>query len=299
MNLRNTPAIIVVMAMVTACGNNSDQSNADTALASQDSSPVTDTLAADCVNGPVSLQAVIDDQRRRQSSRTRDIYRHPMEVLNFFDLQPNHTVIEIWPSGGWWTEIIAPYVRDCGHYVAAGFALDAKRTPGWRKRVQRDYNDWLRSESERFDQVQVTGLSIPERPEIAPGGTADRVLTFRNVHNWMNGNYAPQVFVSMYKALKPGGMLGLVEHRAEPGTSYDQMLASGYVTEAQVITMAEAAGFELLASSKINANPKDSKDYPQGVWSLPPSYRGGEGTREHYRAIGESDRMTLLFRRPE
>lgn len=244
------------------------------------------------------LSEAVADSRRRDQAVARDSMRHPQAVLEFFDVKPEHTVVEIWPSGGWWTEILSPYLRDCGEYIAAGFSLEANRTPGWRKRAQRDYNAWLNSEPERFDQVKVSSLAIPEYPEIAPPGTADRVLTFRNVHNWMNGSYAPEVFVSMYSALKPGGVLGLVEHRAVPGTSREQMLISGYISEVTVIKMAEAAGFELIEQSDINANLSDTKDHPAGVWSLPPSLRLGEQDREKYIAIGESDRMTLKFRKP-
>ncbi len=283
---------LIVSLLVAACGSSDNQTTAEAPVVTQNHQE------SGCVAEAATLQGVIDDSRRREANSSRDVYRHPSEVLEFFELQPDQTVVEIWPSGGWWTEILAPYLRDCGQYIAAGFALDARRTPGWRKRVQRQYNDWLAGDPGRFDKVQVSSLSIPERPEIAPAGSADRVLSFRNVHNWMNGDYAPAVFVSMYNALKPGGMLGLVEHRADPGTAHAQMLESGYVTEAHVIDMAEAAGFELLRSSELNANPKDTKDHPQGVWSLPPSYRGGEETRADYQVIGESDRMTLLFRKP-
>ncbi len=297
---------VLIAAVLCACNQqdqNTDHSNSGnnadnhTAAAPNTVSP-TATENNQCNDKHARLHAAVSDNRRRLGNVARDEYRHPVEVLAFFELEPQQTVVEIWPSGGWWTEILAPYFRDCGQYIAAGYALDAKRTPGWRKRIQNDYNAWLAEDPQRFDQVYFSSLSIPERPDIAPPGSADRVLTFRNVHNWMNGDYAPAVFDSMFAALKPGGLMGLVEHRANPGTPLEKMLESGYITEVKVIAMATDAGFELVGQSEINANPKDSKDHPQGVWSLPPSFRGGEDTREKYQAIGESDRMTLLFRKP-
>lgn len=307
-------AMATVLLATTSCNqqdhNNHSNNNPQTDSAVADAEPAPTPIHANSATEPVAeankcsdrharLHAAVDDSRRLLGNLVRDEYRHPVDILSFFELDPRQTVVEIWPSGGWWTEILAPYLRDCGQYIAAGYALDAKRTPGWRKRIQGDYNSWLASHADRFDQIQVTSLSIPERPEIAPAGSADRVLTFRNVHNWMNGDYAPAVFESMFAALKPGGMMGLVEHRANPGTSLEQMLQSGYITEAMVVEMAVNAGFELVSRSEINANPKDTKNHPQGVWSLPPSFRGGEDTRDKYQAIGESDRMTLLFRKPE
>ena len=208
------------------------------------------------------------------------------------------TVVEIWPSGGWYTEILAPVLRDRGKYYAAGFALTAKRTPEWRKKMQREFQSKLDARPDLYDRVVVTELSIPERTEMAPAGTADVVLTFRNVHNWMKGDYAPSMFEAMFEALKPGGVLGVVEHRAKKGTSRDQMIESGYVTEAHVRKLAEGSGFRFVDGSEVNANPKDTVDHPVGVWTLPPTLRLGEKDRAKYLAIGESDRMTLRFTKP-
>jgi len=150
-----------------------------------------------------------------------------------------------------------------------------------------------------FDRVVATELSIPERTEIAPPGTADMVLTFRNVHNWMKGDYAPQMFKAMFDALKPGGVLGVVEHRAKAGTSVEKMIESGYVTEMEVKRLAKDAGLRFVASSEVNANPRDTADHPLGVWTLPPTLRLGDKDRGKYIAIGESDRMTLKFIKPK
>lgn len=241
---------------------------------------------------------IVSADHRSDKNIARNIYRHPEKTLAFFGLKPDMTVVEIWPGGGWYTEILAPVLRDQGKYYAAGFSLVAKRTPNWRKKYQRTFEQKLKQQPDIYDKTIITDLSIPERPEIAPAGTADLVLTFRNVHNWMKGDYAPGVFDSMFNALKSGGILGVVEHRAKPGTSLENMITSGYVTEEHVIKLAHAAGFKLLERSEINANAKDSSHHPKGVWTLPPTLRLGDKEREKYQAIGESDRMTLKFIKP-
>ena len=252
------------------------------------------------------LEAAVAGNHRDPEQSARDIYRQPLEVLRFFGLKPGSSVVEIWPSGGWWTEILAPALRDEGIYYAAGFALTARRTPQWRKTAQRRFAEWLQAQPELYDAVVVTELSVPERTVIAPIGSTDFVLTFRNVHNWLNGGYAAEMFEVMARALRPGGVLGVVTHRAPAGRSIEAMQESGYVTEALVIEMAEAAGLSLEASSEINANPRDDRDHPAGVWTLPPSLahcREMQDDSERaaceadYRAIGESDRMTLKFRK--
>lgn len=253
------------------------------------------------------LDAAIAGDHRDAANRARDVYRHPREVLAFFGLTPESTVVEIWPSAGWWTELLAPVLKPEGRYYAAGFALTARRTPQWRKDVQREYQQKLEARPDLYDAVVVTELSVPEREDIAPPGSADLVLTFRNVHNWMKGDYAPRMFEVMARALKPGGILGVVEHRAPAGASIEEMKLSGYVTEDHVIALARAAGLELDARSELNANPRDTAEHPAGVWTLPPSLRHCRGMEDaaqrddcirHYSAIGESDRMTLRFRKP-
>jgi len=236
---------------------------------------------------------------RDPGNADRNAYRHPSETLEFFGLEPTMTVVEIWPSRGWYTEILAPFLRADGKYYAAGFALTAKRTPEWRKKMQRQLEKKLAAHPDLYDRVVATELSIPERTEIAPPGTADMVLTFRNVHNWMKGDYAPQMFKAMFDALKPGGVLGVVEHRAKAGTSVEKMIESGYVTEMEVKRLAKDAGLRFVASSEVNANPRDTADHPLGVWTLPPTLRLGDKDRGKYIAIGESDRMTLKFIKPK
>ena len=245
-----------------------------------------------------TVEQLANADHRSTNNIARNQYRHPVETLNFLGLTANMTVVEIWPGGGWYSEILAPALKDDGKYYAAGFSLIAERTPDWRKNYQRKFEMKLSENPSIYGNTVITDLSIPERPEIAPAGSADLVLTFRNVHNWMKGEYAQDVFDSMYNALKPGGTLGVVEHRAKPGTTLQDMISSGYVTEAHVIKLAEKSGFKLDKKSDINANAKDNTQHPKGVWTLPPSLRLGEENREKYLAIGESDRMTLKFIKP-
>lgn len=251
----------------------------------------------------VRLELDLKGAHRSPSNRSRDLYRHPAETLRFFDVQPQHTVVEIWPGGGWYTEILAPWLRDKGVYYAAGFALSTDQTPSWRKKYQLNFLKKLQAEPAVYDHVVVTELSVPERTTIAPPGTVDRVLTFRNVHNWVKDNNAEGMFRVFFRMLKPGGVLGVTEHRATPGTDLETMKKTGYVTEKYVVALAEQAGFQVLDRSEVNANSKDKKDYPDGVWSLPPTLRTckkavsteQKSCEARYRAVGESDRMTIAF----
>lgn len=254
-----------------------------------------------------ALAEIIAASHRTEAFVTRDIYRHPQQALEFFGIRPDMAVAEIWPGGGWWSEILAPYLKENGSYYAVGFSLSAKRTPGWRRNMARELIDRFEASPEIYGNSIVTSLSVPEDTEIAPADSLDLVLTFRNVHNWIKGDYASGVFAAMYAALKPGGILGLVEHRAPQDATIEFMKESGYVSQAHAIELAGAAGFELLDDSEINANPNDAKDHPAGVWTLPPSLRlCGRMDQEqeavkcklHYQGIGESDRMTLKFRKP-
>jgi len=253
-----------------------------------------------------SIKQAMAGEHRDEKNVARDIYRHPAETLTFLNLEPDMTVVEIWPSMGWYTEILAPVLRDKGKLYEASFSLSAKRTPDWRKKMHKSYLEKLEKHADVYNQIIVTELSVPEQTKIAPAGSADMVLTFRNVHNWMKGDYAEDMFVVMARALKPGGILGVIEHRAQPGITIDAMKKSGYVTEAHVIALAKQAGLTLEEKSEINSNIKDKKDYPKGVWTLPPSLRHCRAMDEgpdkdacfsRYKSIGESDRMTLRFRK--
>lgn len=242
------------------------------------------------------LQAIIASDHRTPSYAERDKYRHPIETLIFFGLKPDMTVVEIWPGGGWYTEILAPFLKDEGRYYAAHRNRD---TDDERVRASiAKYEAKLAERPDKYSNVIVTELSR-KKGNIAPAGSADMVLSFRNVHNWMKFGFERHVFKAMYEALKPGGTLGIVEHRADPDVFPDPQALSGYVHEEQVLAMAKDAGFEFLAKSEVNANPKDTRDHPKGVWTLPPSLRLKEQDRNKYVEIGESDRMTLKFVKPK
>jgi len=240
------------------------------------------------------LQQAIDGNQRSEQHKSRDQYRHPLATLSFFEVEPTMTVVEIWPGGkGWYTEILAPYLKEKGVLYAAHFSANSE-TPYFTKNLQK-FIDKTKAQPDIYSNIKITTLQPPRFLEIAPKGSADRVLTFRNIHNWMKKNQADIVFKAMYDALKPGGILGIVEHRALADSKQDPKALSGYVTEAHVISLAKKAGFTLLAKSEINANSKDTTNHPKGVWTLPPSLRLKDQDKEKYLAIGESDRMTLKF----
>jgi predicted methyltransferase len=244
------------------------------------------------------LDQVLAGSHRDAKNAARDQYRHPKETLLFFGLQPDMSVVEVWPSAGWWTEILAPLLKDEGKYYAAWFATEWKDTPDFLKQREKGFDAMLAGKPELYGKVIKTKLLAPAYVDIAPKGSADMVLTFRNVHNWAKAGNADAMFTAFYDALKPGGILGVKDHRARSGTSFKQQIDSGYMTEEYVISTAEKAGFKFVAKSEINANPKDTTDHPAGVWTLPPTLRLGEKDREKYLAIGESDRMTLKFVKP-
>lgn len=241
------------------------------------------------------LKAVIDGPQRSEQNRARDTYRHPLETLSFFGIRDDQTVVEIDPLGGWWTEILAPYLRDRGIYYAAG--PEKNTTSAEQQTYLRQFTGKLARDPQLYGKVVVTEFG-PHTQDIAPPGSADLVLTFRNVHNWLADGTADAAFRIFFRALKPGGVLGVEEHRAPSDQPQDPLAKNGYVREDVVIALAEKAGFTLAGRSEINANPKDTKDYPAGVWSLPPTLRLKDQDRAHYLAIGESDRATLKFIKP-
>jgi predicted methyltransferase len=244
-----------------------------------------------------SLSDIINSQHRDPINQARDSYRHPEQTLAFFGVKENMTVMEIWPGKGWYSELLAPWLKQGkGQFIAAGFPLNDG--PAWRQSMQRDYQHWLALSPERYDQVDVVEFGPPSFWTLGKDESVDAILTFRNVHNWVKGGYENDVFTAMFRVLKSGGVLGITDHRAASGTDVEAMKTSGYLTEELVINLAEKAGFVFEASSEINANPLDNKDHPKGVWTLPPTLRLGEDNKQHYLAIGESDRMTLRFKKP-
>ena len=262
---------------------------------SNSSAPAT----ASTVAGMTLEQAVNDNPARSAENLTRDAFRNPIETLSFFEVEPHMTVVEVSPGGGWYTEILAPYLKQQGTLYAAHFPAASTRDYYINSRqqfVERVATD------EAFSNIVVTEFDPNEDLGIAPAGSADRVLTFRNLHNWyMNGGVEgiEAAFGQFYTALKPGGMLGVVDHRLPEARPDTHMDSSGYMKQSVAIAAAEAAGFEFVGASEINANPNDSADHPRGVWSLPPTLGLGEENRAAYEKIGESDRFTLKFKKPE
>jgi predicted methyltransferase len=250
----------------------------------------------------MSLQAAAAGAWRSPADQARDIWRHPAESLSFWGVGPGKTVVEFWPGAGWYTDVLAPYLAaNGGKLYAAHFEpKDAAAIE-----VVEAYRRKLNAQPRLYGDVTVTSFGPASGP-VAPAGSADVVLFLRNLHNWMAAGIAEKAFRDAFAALKPGGVLGLEEHRADPGGAQDPLAADGYVQQAYAVQMAQEAGFALDKASEINANPKDTKDHPFGVWTLPPVRRSSprgeppDPTFDHakYDAIGESDRMTLRFVKP-
>jgi len=257
---------------------------AATPLAAQQSTDA----AKPAADQSTALSVALAAPTRTPANVARDKYRHPAETLTFFGLQPNQTVVELWPGGGWYTEVLAPYLNASGSLQLV--------PPAGR------YDERIRTKIASdpvYGKVQVATFNAGQPTSIA-AGSADLVVTFRNVHSWLGGDapIADQVFAEAFRVLKPGGTLGVVEHRLPEEADDARQQSSGYVKVSTVRQLAEAAGFKFAGSSEINANPKDTKDYPEGVWTLPPSLQLGDKDREKYLAVGESDRMTLKFVKP-
>lgn len=235
------------------------------------------------------LKEVINSPSRSMDNKQRDVYRHPLETLEFFEISSKLNVIEISPGGGWYTEILAPLLKDNGKLSLTIFDDSSPKDYKQRlnKKIKTQYSNLT---TVSFDEPDYQG-------PIGPDNSADRVLTFRNVHNWMKAGKLKKVLESFNKVLKPGGVLGIVEHRASNKVKQDPKALNGYVREDYLIEQVEAAGFEFIAKSEVNANYNDSKDHAEGVWTLPPSLRLKEKNKYKYLAIGESDRMTLKFRK--
>jgi len=242
-----------------------------------------------------ALDRILAGDWRSEESRARDRYRHPKATLLFFGIRPEMSVLEVWPEPGWYTEVLAPLLADKGSYYAGVIPPDP-HSQYIGKRLD-EYRRKLASRPEIYGHVQVVSF-VTDGTDVVPPGTLDMVLTFRNIHNWMARDQAAGAFAAMYRALKPGGVLGVTEHRGNPAVPQDPQAKSGYVNEDYAIKLIEAAGFRLVASSQVNANPRDTKDYEQGVWTLPPTYRLGARDHDKYAAIGESDRFTLKFVKP-
>lgn len=247
------------------------------------------------VENSTSLDDILSGNHRSDENKARDVYRHPAETLAFFNIQPDDTVIEIFPGGGWYTEILAPYLREEGKLIAAGYPRDPDQSSDMMMDMNRNYAAMLEAYPDVYDKVEVVDLHPRQRSTLAEPGTVDAVLDFRNAHNWMNWG-AENMLSAWHEALKPGGVVGIADHRMEP----EREAGNGYIHEQALIDVMEANGFDFVASSEVNANPNDTKDHPGGVWNLPPNLRGvPENEQQHYLTIGESDRLTMLFRKAQ
>ncbi len=247
-----------------------------------------------------AITPVLQGAWRSPENKARDQYRHPQQTLQFFDIRRSETLIEITPGAGWYTEILAPLLKDNGRYIAV--LNDASKLPNERSQAfYGKMNTALKTKV--ADNAAVFGTPVfveidPAAPVMGEAGSADTVLTFRNVHNWVIAGQEAAMFEAFFEVLKPGGTLGVVEHRAQADAEFEKIKKSGYLPEEYVINLALKAGFVLDARSEINANPNDTKDHPGGVWNLPPTLSQKEKDREKFLAIGESDRMTLRFKKP-
>lgn len=254
------------------------------------------SLAAPAAN----LATVLTGAQRSMDYVQRDAARKPLQTLQFFGVEPDMTVVEIWPGGGWYTEILAPYLRDQGTLYAAHFNPEAERE--YYRESLAKYQDKLAANPAAYDKVRITAFEPPHLLDVAPPDSADLVLTFRNVHNWyMRGGGEEKLrtaFEAMYRALKRGGVLGVVEHALPPDAPLSMQERSGYMREDYVVDIAAKVGFVLVESSNLHHNPLDDADHPRGVWTLPPRLALGEENIETYLTIGESNRMTLKFMKP-
>jgi len=292
--MKKSSLLIAALVVVSAC---SKQEPAAQAPAAQTAAPTQDALVAS-----------VNSETRSAEDKARDQYRHPQEALTFWGLQPGMTILEVQPGGGWWTEILAPYAHATGgKYYATAADLDNPEISEGARKSRAEFEARFAAKPDVYGQVQLVNFGAKSKP--LPENTFDFALSARSVHGWMGAGITEKVFKDLYGALKPGGILAIEQHRANPGAQ-DPKAESGYVTEAFVIEQAQKAGFELVDRSEINANQADTKDHPFGVWTLPPTKRTrpySEGPdandpkfdRTRYDAIGESDRMTLKFRKPQ
>ena len=245
-----------------------------------------------------SLDSVIAGDHRSEQNKSRDVYRNPKQTLEFFGIESEMTVVEVWPSAGWYTEILAPYLNEKGQYISASFDLNSDSA--FVQRMGKIFLGKLEKRPDLYSNVKHGVLMLRDKIEVADPGTVDMVLTFRNIHNWMAREQQHIAMKAFYEMLKPGGILGVVEHRGDELVPQDPSSKSGYVNESYMVKIAEAAGFILDDSSEVNSNPLDTKNHSEGVWTLPPTYRAqNDAQKMALSEIGESDRFTLRFKKPE
>jgi predicted methyltransferase len=252
---------------------------------------------APVASAELTLNSAVGNAARSTKFIARDSARHPLEELTFFGITPQSTVVEIWPGGGYWTEILAPLLHDHGdYYVALQGKGGSEAADAEAAKLNALFHSKVEADAATYGKLAPTVFGVGQG-EIAPPGSADFVLSFRNLHNWMKDGFAPEAFAAFYRALKPGGVLGLEEHRGQRDRVQDPKAEDGYVRQDYAIALAEKAGFEFAGSSEINANLKDTANWPKGVWTLPPTLRLGDQDRAKYESIGEADNFVLKFRK--
>lgn len=247
-----------------------------------------------------ALNSAMAGEHRSAENKARDKFRHPKETLAFFGFRSDMTVVEIWPGGGWYTEVLAPALKENGKLYAVQYSVNPQYS--YQRRYFGAFLTKAGESHDVFRDVIITTMDFPYQLNIAPHGTADLVVTFRNAHNWVSSAYhkasAQLAFQTMFDVLKPGGVLGIVDHRWPDADNEDPHAEDGYISEERLIALAEAAGFEFAGRTDVNRNSKDTHDHPEGVWTLPPSFALDDKDREKYLAIGESDRLTIKFLKP-
>jgi len=283
-------AVLAMLGLVLACGGASEPIES-TAAKSASATEGGEATAPQPPDGDLSV-AVAGDQRSPEN-KARDRDRHPVETLTFFGIEPDMHVLEVTPGRGWYTEILAPYLMAEGRLTVGVPSADGRRA-----NYRQTFMDMKAERPEIFSKVDVATFDPPSPIDLGPDETVDLVLTFRNTHNWIVDRGEHEAYAALFAVLRPGGVLGVVQHRAADGTDASETAKTGYVPEAYVIAIAEEAGFELVGRSEVNRNEKDDHDHPEGVWTLPPVLRLGDKDQARYIEIGESDRMTLKFRKP-
>ncbi len=293
-------ALLAASVLLAACGKEGADQTATTAPATkpagapdQPASPTPPAKASEAT--AARLDTILAGSWRSDKNKARDQYRHPKETLMFFGVKPGDTLIEITPGGGWYTEILAPLMKGSGTYVAA--VGKPKNPEGEVARDQSGIRKMFADDPAEYGEAKIVEFD-GQAPNFGPPNSADVVVTFRNVHNWVGAGTAPQMFKAFFDVLKPNGVLGVEDHRAADGANVEETKDKGYLPTDYVIKLATDAGFRLASKSEINANPKDTKDYEKGVWTLPPTFELGDKDHDKYAAIGESDRMTLKFVKP-
>jgi predicted methyltransferase len=246
-----------------------------------------------------ALQAAVDSERRNPRFLAFDAARHPVDELTFFGLKPDMTVVELWPAGGYWTEILAPYLREGGGTLVAAMEVQPPNSPDREAALKRFsyFKRRIADDPDLFAGLKVSTFG-PGTEALAPQGSVDMILGFRDLHLWMKQGFAEEALVACYKALKPGGILALEDHRGNRAGEQDVHAADGYVREDYAKGLAQLAGFEFVASSEIEANPKDTADWPHGVTTLAPTFALGTQDRARYEAVGDPDNFVLKFRKP-